>query len=67
MYIFWYVNMPNVTSGYGSFSESIAFFGNFHILQRVWNVIASSKFYKLCVKVEVYRWKVNLCNHIWLH
>ena len=45
MYTFWYVNMLNVTAGYG------------RLLQHVWNVVASSNFYKLCVKVEVYRWK----------
>ena len=28
------------------------FFGNFHILLHIWNVITSSNFYKLCVKVE---------------
>ena len=29
------------------------FFGNFHKLQNVWNVIASSNFYKLCVKTQI--------------
>ena len=29
MYKFWYVNMPNVTAGYGRFSDSIAFLGIF--------------------------------------
>ena len=31
----WYVNMSNVTVGYGRFSNIILFYGNFHILQRV--------------------------------
>ena len=39
MYIFWYISMPNVTAEYGRFSNLIAFFGNFHILLHVWNII----------------------------
>ena len=31
MYTFWNVNMPNVTAGYGRFSDSIAFFGYFSV------------------------------------
>ena len=46
--------MSNVTAGYGRLSDSIAFFGNIHILQHVRNVIASSNFYKLCVKAEAH-------------
>ena len=36
MYIFWYVNMPNVTEGYGWFSDLMRFYWNFHILLNVW-------------------------------
>ena len=32
MYTFWYVIMPNVTPGYGRFSDTIEFFENFHKL-----------------------------------
>ena len=28
MYIFWYINMPNVTASYGTFLDLITFFGN---------------------------------------
>ena len=48
---FKYVNMPDVTASYGSFSDLI-FFGNFYILQHVCNVITSSNFYKLYAKAE---------------
>ena len=37
IYTFWYVNIANVTAGYG-----------------YWKFITLSKFYKLCVMVEVY-------------
>ena len=40
-YIFWYVNMLNVTVSYGKFSDLI---GIFHILLHVWDVITSSNF-----------------------
>ena len=67
IYTFWYVIMSNVTAGYGRLSDSIAFFfGNFHILEHVWNVTASSNCYKLYVKLKGQAWKVNLCNHLWL-
>ena len=49
MHTFWYVIMPYVTAGYGRFSDLIVFFGNFHILLNVWNVITSPNFYKLCI------------------
>ena len=39
-------------------------------LQVLWfslrRFIASSNFYKLCFEAEAQRWKVNLCNHLWL-
>ena len=53
MYIFEYVNMPNVTAGYGRFSDLIAAFGHIHILLQTWNVITLSNIYKLCVKAEM--------------
>ena len=62
MYTFWYANMPDVTASYGRFSKSIEFFRSFDILQHVRSFIASSNFYKLCVKAEMKRWKVNLCT-----
>ena len=34
--------MPNVTTGYGRFCDSIAFFGNIHILLHFWNVITQT-------------------------
>ena len=46
----------NVTTGYGWFSDLIAFLGNlsyYLLLLHVLNDINSSKFYKLYVKVEV--------------
>ena len=33
--------MPNVTTGYGRFSDSIALFENVHVLLNVLNVITS--------------------------
>ena len=36
-----------------------------YITTYVWKFIASSNFYKLFVKAEVYRWKVNICNYLW--
>ena len=44
MYTFWYVIMPNVTTGYGRFYNLDAFLGNFHILLHVWNAITWSNF-----------------------
>ena len=41
-------------------------FCKFSLLIHVWNVITSSNFYKLCIKTEVLKWKINLCNHLWL-
>ena len=38
MYAFLYFNMSNVTAGYGSLFDSIAFSGNIHILIHVLNV-----------------------------
>ena len=32
MYTFWYVNKPNVHTGYRRFSDLIAFLGNFYVL-----------------------------------
>ena len=47
-----YFNMPNVTVGYGRFSDLIAFFGEFFLirtfLKRYNIIVTSSNFYKLC-------------------
>ena len=52
MYNFWYVNMQNMTTGYGFNAFSV----NFHILLlHIGNVLTSSNFYKLCVEAEVFR------------
>ena len=40
--------MPDVLTGY-----LIGLLGNFQILLYVWNVISSSNFYKLCIKLNV--------------
>ena len=49
-FTFWYVNMSNVTAGYGMFSESIAFFVNFHTLNTCLKRYNFIKIYKLFVK-----------------
>ena len=49
MYTFWYINMLNLTAENGRFSDLFAYFEHFHIIIRVWNFIASSNIYKLCV------------------
>ena len=41
--------MPNVTVVYGRLSDLIVFFGNFHILLHVWNVVTSYKTITNCV------------------
>ena len=41
--------MLNVTEVYGRFSDLFVFFGNFHILLHVWNVVSSYKTIKNCV------------------
>ena len=43
----WYINMSNVTAGFGRFS---VLFRNFHIVLNAWNVTDSSKLNKLGVK-----------------
>ena len=48
IYTFWYINLPNVTAGYGRFSDLISFFGNFNILLQIWNAITSPNLYKWC-------------------
>ena len=48
--------MSNVTAGYGRFSELMRYFCEFSFitcLKRYSTVIASSNFYKLCVKAEL--------------
>ena len=53
-----WLNVPNVIAGYGKFSDSIDFLGIFiyyYMFDTLYNV-----------KAEVYRWKVSLCNHLWL-
>ena len=47
------VDMPDVRTGYGSFSDLIAFFGNLYVLLHIWNVIASTNFYNLRIKAEL--------------
>ena len=65
MYTFYYVNISNLTPVYGRLSD-LMLFENCHISLYVWNVIISSTFYKLCVKAELYGWKLNLYNYLWL-
>ena len=65
MDIFWYFNIPNVTAGYGRFSDSMALFENFHILLHVRHVITSSNFYKLYVKVELK--SKSIYNQFWVY
>ena len=47
MYIFWYVNISDVTVCYGKSSDLNKFFGNLKILLHIWNIIPSPNFYKL--------------------
>ena len=48
-----YILLCQYSKCYGRLSNLMCFFGNFHILLHVWNVITPSNFYKLCVKAEV--------------
>ena len=54
MCTFWFICIPNVTAGYGRFSDLIAFFGHFYIFLHVLHVITSSNFYKLCVNSKMW-------------
>ena len=60
MYTFWNDNMPNVNTGYGRFSASIAFLEIFFNLY-VRNYMTSSNFYKMCVKEKV----TEICKHMY--
>ena len=56
IYTFFYVKMPIVTAGYGRLSDSIEFFflEDFsYIIACLKRYIASSNYYKLCIKAEV--------------
>ena len=66
MYTFWNVYISNMTADYGRFSFFIAFFWHFNTLFDDLNFITSSNFYKFCVKAEIQKRKVNLCNNLWL-
>ena len=44
MYTFWFVNLPNMTAGYGRFSDLIVFFGEFSY---IWTSLKSYTFIKL--------------------
>ena len=41
------IDMPDMTTGYGRFSEQISFFGYFHF----WNFKYSSNIHKLCANL----------------
>ena len=56
MYIFWYVEISN-KSYYGRFSDSISF---------LWEFLYILLCLKLLQIVHDERWKVNLCNNLWL-
>ena len=57
--------MPNVTTGYGSFSDSIAFLEIF-IYYKCLKRYSLIKLLQMCFKAEMSRWKVNLFNHLCL-
>ena len=46
--IFWFIDIPDVTVGYGRFSDSIVLYNSIHI----WNVITSSNFHKLYIAIH---------------
>ena len=57
--IIWYINMPNVTAGYGRFSDKIVLFGNFHIL-----LLLVKVFIKLLLIVSGVLWLLELGTRI---
>ena len=52
LYIFWYVNMPNVSVGYGSFSDLIVFFLGIFIYCYIFESLEIHQTFKKCVLVK---------------